>query len=88
MSEPRTENKVREETYVRDAIQWCRDHPEVIFARHQEGELFLAVHRDHGVVLAAEDLEKFEAKLNDRRPSVLRQLFTTCTALWVVGGQA
>lgn len=64
-------------------MNFCINHPEVIFAAHQSGRPFIAIHPEHGVVISAADEEEFEAELNDKRPSVLRELYKTCTSLFV-----
>lgn len=68
--------------------QWCFDHPEDVFRTHLDGLYFIAIHPEHGIVISAEDYETFEAKINDRRPSIVRALFKTCTSLWVHTVQA
>lgn len=67
---------------------WCFKYPEILFALHLDGQRFIAIHPHHGVVFSAEDEETFDAKIAERRPSVLRQLFFTCTHLWVGEGVA
>lgn len=67
----------------RRAIQWLSENPETILAFHQEGLTFIAVHPEHGVAISACDEEEFQARLNDRRPSLLKQLFLTNTSLWL-----
>lgn len=66
------------------AMAWLMQHPDVLFNLHQEGQHFIALHPEHGLVITASNFEDFEAKLNDRRPSILRQLYRTCTALFVI----
>ena len=64
-------------------MQWITDNPDTIFSCHQDGKFFLAIHPKYGVVFSDGDEEEFEAKRNDLRPSVLRELYFTCTNLWV-----
>lgn len=63
---------------------WCLTRPEEIMRYFLDGYFFLAIHPQYGVVHCAEDEETFEAKLNSMRPSVKRELYLTCTALWVL----
>jgi hypothetical protein len=64
-------------------VCWCRQHPDLLFLAHQNGHTFIAIHPSHGIVITATDIEDFQARLNDRRPSILRQLYLTCTNFWV-----
>jgi len=66
-------------------MDWVLRNPSELLERHVRGQTYLAIHPQCGVVVAAEDADEFEAQLNDRRPSVLRELFLTSTHLWVRG---
>lgn len=66
-------------------MDWILSHPASLLEHHQHGATFLAIHPQWGIVVAAEDEEEFQAQLNDRRPSVRRELFLTSTHLWIQG---
>jgi hypothetical protein len=61
---------------------------EQLFAAHQDGRRFVAIHPQFGIVIAAETNDDFQAKVNDKRPSVLKELVFMCTSLLVQEGVA
>lgn len=67
----------------REGGVWCQQNPQVLLRYHEDGRTFLAIDPRYGVVHSADDEESFDAHLNDLRPSVLKRLFITNTALWV-----
>ncbi len=70
------------------AMEWLLHNPTTLLLYHAAGQFFLGIvpkTPNGGVVLTATDEEEFEAKLNDLRPSIRKQLFLTHTGLWVKG---
>lgn len=61
---------------------WCLNNPEILLQYQQNGRLFIALVPNRGIVFSSEDAEEFEARLNDLRPSVRKQLFLTHISLW------
>lgn len=62
---------------------WCLENLESLREYAESGVTRVAVHPGYGVVIAEADEEEFNARCNELRPSVLKQLYRTSPQAWI-----
>lgn len=58
-------------------------HAHDLWIAYRDGVPFVGVHPSHGMIFSRTGVDDLEADMNNLRPSVARQITTTCAVLFV-----